>query len=83
MFFALECKTSKSSFFDESIFKVFTTHFILVPFLVTLRNVKVQEVAKHLRHDARQVEHLCGEIRQVAVNEDKQRLDDTRVRGEA
>lgn len=35
-----------------------------------------------LRHDARQMEHLRGQVCHVAVDEDKQGLDDTGVRGE-
>lgn len=36
-----------------------------------------------LRHDARQMEDLSGEVSHVAVEEDEQGLDDSSVRGEA
>lgn len=35
-----------------------------------------------LRHDPWQMEDFSGEVSHVAVEEDKQRLDDTSVRGE-
>lgn len=35
------------------------------------------------RHDARQVEHLSRQVGHVTVDEDKERLDDTCVWGEA
>lgn len=37
----------------------------------------------HLRHDPREVEHLCSEVGQVAVQEHEEGLDDADVLGEA
>lgn len=37
----------------------------------------------NVRHDAGQMEHLGWQVGHVTVEEDEERLDDTRVRGEA
>lgn len=54
-----------------------------IPFCVLSHCYVSFSLYNHLRHDAREVEHLSWQVCHVAVHKDKKRLDNTGVGGEA